>query len=497
MDRDQHPGVDSKAVGNHCPESHPTLDDVERAHRNHDLEADIAHDSHCHEAKTCGALTYQSSQAPFLFLPTEIIASIFLLGQTASLDEPMQPAFEIRISHICHRLRSIAVGTPAIWANMIFPADHHECLTDLYITRSQKYPLNVTLLPSRTRSKRVLRLSCVSRLALHIQRFRSLAVRACTWAELFVAMSHFQNLHAPRLERFHIECPTWALEGPYTFFVFSGGAPTLTALELTGCWPGLSSPFLPAIKSLQLKRVDARLSSHLSNLLSCFGNLTSLSLERWTPKDSMTPVILPCLRSLTVFHAAEDNCMIHICSTLITPALESLVFNGALGWSVLGLFRLMSCSLPQHYPSLYSLSFVRPNVVPSRNFLDLGLLRCHDTVGLHRPFAAVQHLTLVNIAITGFVLAELCKLGSHSASPLLPELHCMTLLHPNLNPGDVRCALTSRINAGHPIAKMRVLPSFVSKLAAKRGELEWYRSCVSIEMGAELSFLGERQSRES
>lgn len=220
------------------------------------------------------------------------------------------PPFEILVSSVSRRWRSVALQTPRLWTVLNIDVenpthDHH----DLYLHRSKTCSLDITLsncyqqeeLPSDLVSEANPDLKGhMYRLMPHVGRWRKFIILN-SWIEspstVFSALAHSR---APALETLVLDFR--GSKGPI-LDLFSGGAPRLSCVELVGLY---LQPPLEVVKYAKLHhptRSETQLTyAEMNQLIRPMHSLIHLQLDSDIVAESANyPLIeLPSLLSLDI-----------------------------------------------------------------------------------------------------------------------------------------------------------------------------------------------------
>jgi hypothetical protein len=329
-------------------------------------------------------------------LPSETLSAIFEAGlpnmpktrdrsRASRLDQPKERTtpFELLVSSVSRRWRYVALQTPQLWTVLVVDALGlpHD-LYDLYLYRSKKCSLDITLDCSYTDS--LTELDCdinvkrhLQRLIPHVDRWRKFTVRS---GHIGSRLSPLCHLRAPALETLMLHFST----GEPRMELFSGGAPRLSSLELTGA---NFRPPLGAIKYLKLSRsfLDPLLSyDQLSQLIQPMRSLTCLSIAAVIVSDggNHPPIELQSVLALHIHfnHRDTDSSALRI---LDFPAVETLTIHSITKVAIRALTRSH-----RTYPHVESLTLVSDSeygdreimpVTPTLDFISL-LPKVRDVV---------------------------------------------------------------------------------------------------------------------
>ncbi|TFK75603.1 hypothetical protein BDN72DRAFT_446602 [Pluteus cervinus] len=403
----------------------------------------------------------KNSGAPILKLPTELLSAI--LVKAHAIEDRAGCPFEVRISHVCQRLRDVAISTSPIWTTFKiclwrWPPEFHR----MYLERSRRMPLNATF-HSHGKTPREVVARMTNLLDNIIIRVRSLSlIFDVDHFGYNLAKDYLCGIRAPHLEHFRVVAPGASLQ---PFFIISG-APVLKSLDLTSCMPTDLS-LISKVTRLKLKVIPVlNLSSPICASLACFSRLTHLTLEGWIPTMVQTFITLPHLRILGIHCTGISEHLIRFPTILRTPALESLAFNGAVADGVVRFFNLLG-SLPSNtFPKLRSVALFYSTLCPLEEPANLPWVEPRSSP---HPFSTVERLSLVGFTgnDTESILAELYN-GERYSPSLFPKLHTLALVDTTLDLSTLTSTLASR-DALRQVASFRTVQLPQAELMRLRG----------------------------
>ncbi|TFY52591.1 hypothetical protein EVG20_g10488 [Dentipellis fragilis] len=200
----------------------------------------------------CSLRTRYNTLAPVSYLPTEVLAHIF------EIVEVLEPPFYdrlysrrpslgwLRATHVCRQWRSVALGHPYLWSDIVI--NFGTKMADTYLQRSRMYPV---VLSSNTQSGTLRPLLEAGRavagmIKQHMCHIRKFSIVATT-VKGGLSISPSLSAAAPVLEDASF---TLSLESSYRRSVvllpldlFGHVAPRLRSLQIQGCnfsWPSLA-----------------------------------------------------------------------------------------------------------------------------------------------------------------------------------------------------------------------------------------------------------------
>lgn len=276
-------------------------------------------------------------------LPNELLSLIFLELRDAlcNVHHPgSRDAEWTGVTHVCHRWREVALGTPALWADV---PGWLPLWAEAAIIRSE--PLALTLRLAKTEQTKTdpKQLSVIAAAANRLHSLYSERFTIMELTDLFT-VSH------PALERLEVDCKWTKVEdSTLTAAHFCGQFPALRRLRLNGCY--FSDTASPALSSLTHLHIESTPSDrwrlpHLIAFIQDATNITSLTLKWAGPaiaatSTKHTPLLLPHLRTLVLEDRAVscayllpylpyplDSLTLHIhqsCSALLNPLLAFAV----------------------------------------------------------------------------------------------------------------------------------------------------------------------------
>ncbi|KAA1475012.1 hypothetical protein DENSPDRAFT_883238 [Dentipellis sp. KUC8613] len=267
---------------------------IEEAHDIINTELDVL------QHLTCFVQRQRNALNPTYKLPVEILARVFHFcalddtpfwrRSTVRMYLPYYSLGWIRLTHVCHRWRTVALDNPGLWANLSFgigPRWFEEMLA-----RAKTRPLVFT------RDKRF------------NSRYPALILRACLPRVQHFALSvHPDDLKTlmvlltspmPVLESFELlvaDYKQWQQIMQLPADLFAGQAPRLRYLELCGGFAGQLPP-LPELTHLELKTLKSTTVGHifgsfehLYNSLKNVPNLETLIIERRIAPQEADPAV--------------------------------------------------------------------------------------------------------------------------------------------------------------------------------------------------------------
>ena len=268
---------------------------------------------------------------PISSLPSEIFAAIFsascLPRIPSSGGKPARTRTRLRISHVCHQWREIALNQPLLWSHINFDTVSSAGATEI-LARAKSVPLYM-----ETRDARFgLFLEEVQARLPHI-RYLSIG------SEYFEALYHeLATLvsPAPTLEYLSLCCQENE-NMRYTLIIrdldglFGGSTPRLSYLKLRNCNINWNSPLFKGLKYLKIVTPNKTTRPTLAVWLDALDEipqLKTLTLHSASPVavhfpfDVERTVTLPSLTHLDIL-ASFPDCALAL-AHLILPALTSL-----------------------------------------------------------------------------------------------------------------------------------------------------------------------------
>ncbi|KAF8256844.1 hypothetical protein EI94DRAFT_1762422 [Lactarius quietus] len=282
----------------------------------------------------------RNALAPVSSLPTEVISTIFSLVRAASaslpfiLGEKPDRLAWLRVAHVCHQWREIALNHSLFWSHIDFTTVSSAGAAEI-LTRAKKVPLHLKadVLSGRWDDARfsVFR----KQLQDHISHIRHLDLGAepidFNWT------LHGLTSPAPTLEYLlltHRQSLDRTLDS-YGFIpdtLFDGSAPRLARLELCNCAISWKSPLLRCLEHLDISSTFERPSlSVWLDALDEMPQLQTLTLDSAIPiahsNTSLSSKVerAVTLSSLTLLDITSDarDCGLAL-AHLVLPALTSL-----------------------------------------------------------------------------------------------------------------------------------------------------------------------------
>ena len=259
-------------------------------------------------------------------LPPETLATIFTFLSSSALNEPYHFKW-IRVAHVCHQWRQIALSYPRFWSNINVTRMSPAFMAEI-LARSKMAPLNLVAVTTNWNSKRSGALW--SQLRPHISHTRYLEVhghleaareRLLTSAPILrsLALSHSKTLSP------EVDIPT---------ALFSRTTPRLIHLKLRNCNISWKSPLFKGLQTLEIYRSSREGRPELKdwlNALNEMSQLKTLRLHHATPIASsdtlftsapQRTVTLPFLIKFSIVARARD-CALAL-AHLVLPTLTHL-----------------------------------------------------------------------------------------------------------------------------------------------------------------------------
>jgi hypothetical protein len=288
----------------------------------------------------------RNALAPISSLPTEVITAIFFFlrvppsSSTYPLGEKPDRLAWLRVAHVYHQWREIALNQPLFWSHVNFITFSSAGVTEI-LDRAKTAPLH---LEARVPLGRWGDAQCSA--------FRKeLQARISHLCHLGIT-AEYQHLRktleglvspAPILEYLSL-CSEEARE--IRVFVpdtlFDGTTPRLSCLELRNCDISWKSPLLKGLRHLEIRKLTANARQSLSVWLDALDEMPQLktltlhsaspiSHSVGLPSDLERTITLPFLARLDISASARD-CGLAL-AHLILPALTQLCLTtGSCQW---------------------------------------------------------------------------------------------------------------------------------------------------------------------
>ncbi|KAJ3906790.1 hypothetical protein F5879DRAFT_609212 [Lentinula edodes] len=279
-------------------------------------------------------------------LPVELHSAIFLIGQAIErleremeiLDEeeftgPSSP-FEVRVSHVNARWRSVALNTGQLWTDFVVQPGYSSESVEAYFSRSKQCLLDIQL---RDCPETSITTNILSALFQDSIRWRSCIIEAGldSWT-----MNQIVPIAAPNLERveFVVRAPDRARRFGEIWQgrpVLNGGCPRLKQATLRGFALHFARPPLSSVTRLHLDyRGHLPLNyDEFRELLTKARSLENFSIngvviESMPRNHTRTVIVLPKLLCLGI-SSLHGQVYSGILLTVKAPLLQSLILEGA------------------------------------------------------------------------------------------------------------------------------------------------------------------------
>ena len=267
----------------------------------------------------------RNARAPISRLPTETLAEIFSL----------LPGYEdvpylawIRVTHVFHRWREIALNFPHLWNHINFSKLTLAGITKI-LARAKMSPLHLEAKITCWDTARFT--AFCSQLEANISRIRHLSISG----EFQTVLGRLVS-PAPALVSLSLTKPHRYIPPQYIIpdSLFNGTAHKLTRLELIGCSVEWKSPLLKGLQTLKILMPYAQEMPTLEDWLAALNEMSQLKtliLDNATPAISdddplifepQRTVTLPPLTHFNITGLATD-CALAL-AHLVLPALISL-----------------------------------------------------------------------------------------------------------------------------------------------------------------------------
>ena len=294
----------------------------------------------------------RNALAPISSLPTEVIITIFTLlrGPVASSDaSSLTTLFKertdhlpwIRVAHVCHHWRELALNQPLLWSHVDFTLFSSAGSAEI-LSRAKTVPLHLEARVPIGRWGDAQFSTFRNELQTHVSHICNLAIGG-EHSQLRKILEGLVSA-APILEYLSLSCETYRnrVLSSQVFIpdnVFDGITPRLSGLVLRNCDISWKSPLLMGLKHLDIHAPFDRPSlSAWLDMLCEMGQLKTLILHWATPAlphDAPIPsnveriITLPSISHLEISASARD-CGLAL-AHLILPALTQLSLTASSG----------------------------------------------------------------------------------------------------------------------------------------------------------------------
>ena len=278
-----------------------------------------------------------SKPDPFFHITDQLLEQIFVTGSQMGVEGTASTApFEVIVSHVSSRWRSVSINTPPIWSTIDTRDSPPLDLLNEYMRRSKGCPLDIRLDLSQTlwlaNGPALLDLIVES-----ADRWRRLSITSDFQAAGEIICGRFSGLLVPLLEHFSIifldvpKLPYFLSDRHFYPQIFKSGAPSLSVVRLQNIGMHLLRPPLASITTLHLEEFNHALMSYsrFCAMIEAMPNLTNLSIYGkfvavWPRNLTESEIRMPALRSL---RSCENESLGGLLLAISAPRLESLVLR--------------------------------------------------------------------------------------------------------------------------------------------------------------------------
>jgi hypothetical protein len=292
------------------------------------------------------ALRYRRNElAPISSLPTEVIEAIFSLLRVPDTSSPSTLSGKpdhLRVAHVCHHWREIALNQPLFWSHIDATTVSSAGAVEI-LARARMAPLHLEAKVPLGRWDDARFDAFRKQLQAHVSHIRHLALGAGP-IQLNRTLNGLTS-PAPTLEYLYLsrrknDDGTGHLGVYIPDTLFDGSAPRLSCLEIHDCAINWTSPLLRGLEHLDIHTTSNKLSafSDWLDALDEMPQLKTLTLEGASPYSTSLPsnidrtVTLP---SLTLFkiNSTMSGCG-RVLAHLVLPSLTTLCIRAGSYYSV-------------------------------------------------------------------------------------------------------------------------------------------------------------------
>lgn len=412
----------------------------------------------------------------------DLLVTIFNLRPC--LQHKDQRLFAIAVSHVSKRWRVIALNTPLLWANITISETCLKSELDVFLERSKEVPLTASIIMDRPidhldEIPRTLTFGAkLQMLCMHSRRWQIIVIKANDNNYIRYVLNAIRDApHLPLLRSLELSSRTFRHPGverelfhhqptiPFGF-IFQGGAPLLSVVNMQRVNFFENQPPLKAIKTLSIGAyTHAPEYLHLRETMMRMRQLTELHISCVHSQilftgSVTTNIALPALRRLTLHKIMGGDSHLKIFfKVLVSPQLSELNLIGMDTASQDG----------------FSACFVQDP--PATRFPKLGKLHIEmcDTVHvfIHRIIHAFSTISILSVRhVDAGPLLQILGAGFPGfceARMVLPRLNTLIIRNPLGSPsGDDLCRLVMhRHNIRRPLQRL-VLCSYIRWMSRSR-----------------------------
>lgn len=331
--------------------------------------------------------------APTSTFSNEILAMVFETGMRLEADTSLLPHFGSLVSHVCHRWRMVALGTPRLWTKIRWKEPYTKLEIErvaTFLSRTRLAPVKIYLKPSSYLIDLPLDFLRLTR--QHVRHCRHISIRDTPVDYLATVLDNLFCNAVPILESIYL-CPS---DDYHEILVlnpdlFLFGAPCLVTADLSLIQLSTFSSWLPVLQ-----------------------NITSLRL-----------------RNIKMNTADEDACASFRSALMAMPALNLLDLH---------VYGAQTKSFGLHSVFLHSIKFLRICTVRQRDLEGLlNSIYARSLTTLYLPWAYFQETRLAGEENLGSHFPLLQHLILESNTPISPNVGAIASRFP-----QIKC-LTCRI----------------------------------------------------
>ena len=302
-----------------------------------DAEIKALEDSFRPDIKSLEVLKHRrNALQPVSSLPPEIFAAIFsslcIPGIPSLGGKPSQNRVRLRISHVCHQWREIALNQFQLWSHINSNTVTLAGATEI-LARAKSVPLYMETSVFGEYDDRFGQF--LNQVQEHLPHVRHLSISANFFRPIRIYRGLITTLvlPAPTLEYLSLSFPEDKFNPDTQVLdtLFGGSAPRLSCLKLSNCGIRWNSPLLKGLKYLEIHTPHSITRPQLAvwlDTLDEIPQLKTLILHSASPVSSQFPfdvkrtVTLPSLTHLDISASLRDCALAS--AHLVLPALTSL-----------------------------------------------------------------------------------------------------------------------------------------------------------------------------